>query len=359
MLTQLERWPESKQALRTATDHALGCQDAWTLFDIRTIEAFVYSRAEALDLSLAQRNLDDASSLLLPTTGLSAANVRRAELARMSGLVAAAGPAPDHELALAELHRARGMLAQLEIQPVGMTVKLLHNIGSTSRAAGREDEAEAAYAEALEVLADTLGRQHPDTLRAQAGIEVNRGLIALKAEQYDLARARLEFAAIHGSPPDAARAYSGWIQAEMQAKQIDAAASVARDFDRWLDGRRGELPELVLAKSLTTLGQALMQASVNDDDYAIDDEQTFERGVVCVRTALELWPQNLPERTLARYVLASSLYDGGRFDEASALVRTLLDDAELAEGLRNRVLSLQEIIEKNRERSPSDPNMDH
>lgn len=354
VLGKLERWDEARAALGTAAGHALSCQDAWTAFDVRVFETFVYSHGEPAYSEHAQLRLDDANALLIPAAGPAGLSLRHAEWERMEGLLAAAGSEPNYDKAIAAFVSSRGLLEQLEPVPLARVLQVEHNIGSILQQAGRYDEAHLAFIRATRLLEGAVGVEHPQTVRMRALIDVNRGLLALDIGKLTEAEQLLSSAAEHGDPLVAVRAYSGWILSRLRDGEAKSSVATVRSFARWLE-QHPELPEIPRAELLTMIGQGLTQASVLDGG-GVDDIETFEAGLGLLRDALEVWDRLAREQAATvRYIIASSLFEALRHGEAEAVLDELLAE-NLETELRNAAVDLKQENERARERSGSADN---
>ncbi|NVB40226.1 serine/threonine protein kinase [Pseudenhygromyxa sp. WMMC2535] len=339
-----ERWDEARAELRAATDHALACSDVWTTFDVRAYQAgYVIPQSGAASV-LATSMLADADALLLPSAGVDSTSLRRAQLERMAGLQLIASEPPDYPRAIAAFERARARLEATPHAPLPRLIDINNNLGTAFQAVGRLREAEQAYQRATDLLADAMGPSYPSTKGAQAMVDLNRGLIAL--EQKDLARAGrlLSKSVANGDPLVVVRAWTGWLQVRLEAGLARNSGPLARQFVDWLR-RRDALPLHLRAAGLTTAGQVLMLASISEAGE-IDDPGAFEAGVSLSEAGLSLWSAHDPTQVpVASYILASCLYEAGRYTEARALLGPLLTQKS-EEPFQNFVRDLDEKIER-------------
>jgi tetratricopeptide (TPR) repeat protein len=347
VLGKLERWAESRAALELASRHALSCGDWWSAFDVRAYQSFVDSKLPEVGSMLAEIRLADADALLGPSAGTSGPSLERAELQRMRGLVGASADEPQFETAIAALLEARDVLEQIAA-PLDLRVQVRHNLGWAHQLAGDYPEAEAAYADATQLLAHAVGPEHPQTERAQALVDINRGLIALDQEQFDLADELFSDAATRGDVVVASKAYAGWVQSRMTAGDAKQSVQLVRRYQRWLTAHPS-LPDRLRAESLYVMGQSLTEASLREGG-GVESPLDFDDGLAWLQQASELWAASDPDKSLTvRVIIASSLCAALQHAEAERVLDALPAD-QLPGELQNSVLELRELIAADRER---------
>jgi hypothetical protein len=344
VLGKLERWQQARENLRTAVMHAHGCGDVWTAYDVHAYETFAYAHGDPPRLEIAQLRLDDAYGLLAPAGG-SSEGLRHAEWWRQAGLLAAAGDSPNYTQAIANLMRSEQILTVQQLRPFARIVQVKHNIGTIQQQAGHYADAERTYREITTLLRDGLGAEHPHTQRVQALVDVNRGLLALDAEDFEQADALLSSAATHGDPKVAARAYAGWAQARLQSGLAEDTSELAHRFLEWFE-RHPNLPDSVRAESLISIGQLLTQQDMREYDGI-----AYRAGLNMLRGAIELTERAAPQHSQGgRYILAAALYEDQQYAEAQSLVEQIGDVSDDPD-LRQAVSELREKIRTVDERS--------
>lgn len=342
VLGKLERWDESKQTLKTAAVHALACEDWQTAFDVRAYQGFVDIRAHPANAELAQARLADAEALLEPVEGTLGPGLRRIEYMRMLGLVAASGPDPNYEAAVEILVEAQERLDGFDDPPLDRRVQLRHNLGWAQQLAGHYEEANFAYTDGTKMLATAVGEEHPATVQMRSLADVNRGIMALETRRYDEADALFSIAAENGDLIVVSKAYSGWVQGRLRDGDIENSASIALRFRRWLAGQPS-LPSSIRAESLYVIGQSLTQSSLRDGG-GVDDVETFAAGLGCLFDALGTWPAASPGGAAQlQYVVASTLYEAQRYEEAQVVLSRLLA-ADPSAALSDYAQDLQKLI---------------
>jgi serine/threonine-protein kinase len=339
---EIEDWPRARETLHDAAEHAIACNDP-LLFDIRAHEALVTAlgprahRRDAADL------LADADAMLARLLPAHLVSLRRVEQQRVAAHVD--DVAGELDVALTRFDTALRLLADIDPDALATAVRIHHNKATVLQNHGRNDAAMFEYQRARDRLAEAIGEQHPETLRADARIAVNQALIDLDAGRLDAAQRKLDAAFVHGDTMVLARAHAAQLEVSMVRLDALGPEPAALELERSLAelGRRAraaqawradrQLPDHVDSELLLKIGEALATSACGSGELV--DVQTFDEGVLLLRTALGQLDDAV-ERGQVRYTLAALLSLAGRLDEARALLVELRGDAD---AMRNAELA--------------------